>query len=76
LVEQIEDMGELDKVMHYVEGLKSATQQEVKYQAPQTLEDAWKLAVRYDTAMFGSNRSKNDKRYSDRRPGSNKRHEP
>src|SRR6185369_12715898 len=76
LVEQIEDMGELDKVMHYVEGLKSATQQEVKYQTFQTLEDAWKLAVRYDTAMFSSNRSKNDKRYSDRRPGSNKRHEP
>ena len=48
-------MGELDKVMHYVEGLKSATQQEVKYQAPQMLEDAWKLAIQYDTAMFSSN---------------------
>ena len=48
-------MSELDKVMHYVEGLKSATQQEVKYQAPQRLKDAWKLAVRYDTAMFSSN---------------------
>ena len=48
-------MNKLDKVMHYVEGLKSATQQEVKYQASQMLEDAWKLAVRYDTAMFSSN---------------------
>ena len=69
-------MSELDKVMHYVKGLKSATQQEVKYQAPQTLEDAWKLAVQYDTAMFSSNRSKNDKQYSDCWPGSNKRYEP
>ena len=66
LVKQIEEMGELDMVMHYVEGLKSATQQEVKYQAPQMLEDAWKLAVWYDTAMFSLNWSKNDKRYSDR----------
>src|SRR5438105_3839598 len=29
---------------------------EISYQAPDTLEDAIKQAVRYDTAMFGTNR--------------------
>ena len=42
---QIEEMGELDKVNAFSDGLKLATRQEVKYQAPSTLEEAWKLAV-------------------------------
>jgi hypothetical protein len=46
-------MGPLDQVAYYIDGLKAATRMEVSYQAPETLEDAWKLAIRYDTAMFG-----------------------
>ena len=46
-------MKELDKVSYFIDGLKSATKMEVNYQAPATFEDAWKLAIRYDTAMFG-----------------------
>jgi hypothetical protein len=51
-LEQIEGMGDLDKVQHFVEGLKPSTRQEVSYQAPETFEEAWKLAVQYDMAMF------------------------
>ena len=49
---QIKGMGELDQVNTFSDGLKLATRQEVKYQAPAMLEEAWKLAVQYDTAMF------------------------
>jgi hypothetical protein len=49
-------MNELDKVSYFVDGLRSATKMEVSYQAPETFEDAWKLAIRYDTAMFGMSR--------------------
>src|SRR6185369_8036292 len=53
IVGQITEMGELDKVMYYVDGLKSATKMEVSYQAPETLENAVAYAVKFDTAMFG-----------------------
>src|SRR3954471_8715848 len=46
-------MGDLDQVTYFIDGLKPATRMEVSYQAPENLEDAWKLAIRYDTAMFG-----------------------
>src|SRR5437868_1444130 len=46
-------MAELDKVTYFVEGLKHATKTEVNYRAPANFEDAWKLAINYDTAMFG-----------------------
>ena len=59
LVGQITAMEELDKVAYFIDGLKQATKMEVNYQAPETLEDAWKLAIRYDTAMFGLGRPKN-----------------
>ena len=49
-------MGPLDQVAYYIDGLKAATRMEVSYQAPETLDDAWKLAIRYDTAMFGLGR--------------------
>ena len=49
-------MEELDKVAYFVDGLKPATRMEVNYQSPETLDDAWKLALRYDTAMFGLGR--------------------
>ena len=53
LVGQIEEMGQLDQVMHFVEGLKSATRVEVNYRAPDTLTDAIEVAIAYDTARFG-----------------------
>jgi len=53
IIEQIENINELDKVSYFVDGLKGATQKEVAYQAPVTFEEAWKLAIRFDVAMFG-----------------------
>src|SRR6185369_149476 len=53
---QIDNMAEIDKVTYFLEGLKPATRMEVAYQAPDTFENAWALAIRFDTAMFGSNR--------------------
>ena len=53
LIGQITDMAELDKVTYFVEGLKHSTKMEVNYRAPANFEDAWKLAINYDTAMFG-----------------------
>jgi hypothetical protein len=53
LIGQITDMADLDKVTYFIEGLKPATKMEVNYQSPANFEDAWKLAIRYDTAMFG-----------------------
>ena len=38
LVGQITGMGQLDQVMHFVDGLKPATQTEVNYQAPTPLQ--------------------------------------
>jgi hypothetical protein len=52
IVGQIEEMGDLDQVAHYLDGLKPDTQKELAYQAPQTLEAAINLAVRYDSAMW------------------------
>src|SRR5437763_5618307 len=56
IVGQIENMNEIDKVTYFVEGLKPATRMEVAYQAPNTFDEAWALAIRFDTAMFGTNR--------------------
>ena len=53
VVSQIDNMGPLDQVAYYIDGLKPATKMEVSYQAPETLDEAWKLAIRYDTAKFG-----------------------
>jgi retrotransposon gag protein len=58
LIEQIDTMNELDKVSYFLDGLKDATRREVAYQAPETFEDAWKLAIRYDIAMFGLGKPK------------------
>jgi len=53
VVGQIEGMGDLDQVAHYLDGLKPDTRKELAYQAPQSLEAAINLAVRYDSAMWG-----------------------
>jgi hypothetical protein len=46
-------MGELDKVAHFIEGLKPATKMEASYQVPATFEEAWTLAIKFDTAIYG-----------------------
>ena len=51
---QIDGMGPLDQVTYFIDGLKPATKMEVSYQAPETFEEAWTLAIKYDTAMYGS----------------------
>src|SRR6266511_1768300 len=56
LIGQIDDMAEIDKVTYFLEGLKPATRMEVAYQSPDTFENAWALAIRFDTAMFGPSR--------------------
>jgi hypothetical protein len=53
---QIDGMGDLDQVTYFMDGLKSATKMEVSYQAPETFEAAWTLAIKYDNAMYGSGR--------------------
>ena len=60
IVGQINDMGELDQVTYFVEGLRPATQAEVNYRAPATLEEAWKLAIAYDNAHFGAGKMTKD----------------
>ena len=49
-------MSNLDQVTYFIEDLKPATKMEVSYQAPENLEDAWKLAIHFDTAMYGQGR--------------------
>src|ERR1700741_1007538 len=56
LIGQIDEIAEIDKVTYFIEGLKPATKMEVAYQAPDNFEDAWALAIRFDTAMFSSSR--------------------
>ena len=51
---QVTDMSAIDQVTYFVEGLRPATQAEVNYRSPSTLEDAWKLAIAYDNAYFRS----------------------
>lgn len=53
LIGQIEGMGELDQVMHFIDGLKQATKVEVNYKSPSMLEEAIYAAIAYDTARFG-----------------------
>jgi hypothetical protein len=60
IVSQIDTMGQLNQVAYFIDGLKPATKMEVSYQSPKTLDDAWKLAICYDTAMFGLGRPKGE----------------
>jgi len=50
---QVTDMGEPDKIGYFIDGLKPATRMEVSYRSPETFEEAWQAAIKYDTAMFG-----------------------
>ena len=50
---QILNIDKMDKVMHFVNKLKPATQVKVNYNMLKTLEMAIKIKVRYNTAHFG-----------------------
>ncbi|CAG8797611.1 31384_t:CDS:2, partial [Racocetra persica] len=56
IIEQIEDMDKNDKVTYFIEGFKYATWMKVIYQAPANLNEAWDLAIQFDTTMFGTGR--------------------
>ena len=58
IIEQIETMNELDKVSYFVDGLKATTRMEIAYRSPENFEDAWKMAISYDTAMYGFGKPK------------------
>ena len=49
---QIANMNKIDKVMHFVDGLKPAIELKVNYNIPKTLEMAIEIAVKYNTAYF------------------------
>ena len=51
---QIIGMGEDDQIAYFIEGLKPSTKMEVSYRSPGTFEETWEMAVKYDTAMFGT----------------------
>jgi hypothetical protein len=57
LLGQTTEMGELDKVQYFVDGLKQRTKIEVNYRAPELLEDAISIAITYDSAMYGEART-------------------
>jgi len=57
IVGQTTDMSEVDQITYFVQGLRPATQAEVSYRSPQTLEDAWKFAIAYDNAYFGAGKT-------------------
>lgn len=49
---QITDMAELDKIDHFINGLRPMTASEVKYRCPETLADAIEVAIMFDSARF------------------------
>lgn len=57
IVNQVRDMSEMDKVAYFISGLRGQTKAEIGYRAPEVLEDAMKLALTYDTAMFHNQQS-------------------
>jgi len=58
IIEQIDTINELNKVSYFINGFKGATCKEVVYQAPETFEEAWKLAICFNTTMFGLGKPK------------------
>jgi hypothetical protein len=52
-------MSEMDQVSYFIDGLKHSTRIEISYQAPATFNEAWAMAIKYDTAMYGLGRPVN-----------------
>ena len=46
---------------YFIDGLKDATRKEISYQTPDTFEQAWKLAIRFDIAMYKMGQSKGNR---------------
>jgi transposase InsO family protein len=52
LIGQVDDMAEMDQIVYFVDGLKPSTRAKVEYKAPVSLEDAIRIAIQFDSAMF------------------------
>jgi viroplasmin and RNaseH domain-containing protein len=48
---KVTQMAELDKVEHFISGLKTKTRKEVSFHSPENIEEAYQLALRYDQAF-------------------------
>ncbi|KAI3655441.1 hypothetical protein MP638_004121, partial [Amoeboaphelidium occidentale] len=58
LIGQVNEMSELDKVYFFVEELRPRTKQELQYRSPETLQEAFQNASKFETANFGTTSSK------------------
>ncbi|DBA03988.1 TPA: hypothetical protein N0F65_010641 [Lagenidium giganteum] len=63
---RVEDMGVLDQIMHYTNGLKHRTRSYVKLEDSETLADAMDLAVPYEVTNFKKSRERPNKPYRER----------
>ncbi len=50
---QLPDMSEKDKIEHFIDGLKTKTQQWIRYERAQTLEEAIEYATSFERSFFG-----------------------
>ncbi|EGD74756.1 hypothetical protein PTSG_12517, partial [Salpingoeca rosetta] len=57
LMVQIDDMSRLDRIEAFIHGLRPRTRQEVSFHGPDTLEQAYQLASRYDRNYTTANSS-------------------
>lgn len=53
IINKITGMSELDKMHYFTKGLASKTKSEVQYQDPKSLDEAIKIATRYERHFFG-----------------------
>ena len=51
-MEQVEDMGKIDQIRAFMRRVKRNMYAEMKYHLPDSLEDAIKMAINYNTAIF------------------------
>ena len=56
LMVRIDDMGVLDRIEAFIVGLRPRTRREVSFHAPDTLEEAYQLALRYDRSYHAAGR--------------------
>jgi hypothetical protein len=60
LAGQITNLSNLDQAELYIDGLKPATQRQLRIACPQTLNDAITQATNFDTTSFGYNTGKSN----------------
>ena len=59
IINKVTGMSELDKMYFFTKGLANKTKAEVKYQDPTTLNEAIRIATRYEKNFF-ENKNKNE----------------